>query len=495
MYKLFRPTVFACLMQMLSLSNFAQVTPVAYSSSTSVNWIRTWDVKYPQSNSSTITSNTNPDEVLQTTQYFDGLGRPLQSVIKQGSPLLKDQVSASVYDNFGREASQYLPYASTDNNGSFKLNPFQQQNSFYTNYLSGQSQTWFYGFTKFEASPLNRPAEIYAPGNSWAGTASQGTESNRHGVDMRYGINTTTDGVLSWTVNEAGLGNFSSYSAAAYSAGQLIKTITEDEQGGQIIEFKDKEGKIILRKVLLTASRDLGAGQSHTGFLCTYYIYDAANRLRCVIQPKGVEAYLSGGTLTPTILFEQCFRYEYDARGRMIMKKVPGAGKVEMVYDARDRLVMVRDSVRAAPTSWWQVFKYDALNRITQIGLWQNSSTRATHQTSAGTSTTYPTLASADVMQENYYDNYSWVSGQAGIASTMFTADLNSIYFFTSYNVAPYYAQAITPDYSNVREVNLPVREYACWARALICTVLFFTMPKEELFKPVELILRVGVMI
>ncbi|MDW3197566.1 MAG: hypothetical protein R8G66_34690 [Cytophagales bacterium] len=40
------------------------------------------------------------------------------------------------------------------------------------------------------------------------------------------------------------------------------------------------------------------------------------------------------------------FRYRYDHRNRMIEKQVPGAEKVEMVYDKRDRLVMTLDGNR-----------------------------------------------------------------------------------------------------------------------------------------------------
>ncbi len=34
---------------------------------------------------------------------------------------------------------------------------------------------------------------------------------------------------------------------------ELYKNITVDEQGKQVIEFKDKEGQVILKKVQLTA--------------------------------------------------------------------------------------------------------------------------------------------------------------------------------------------------------------------------------------------------
>ena len=85
-------------------------------------------------------------------------------------------------------------------------------------------------------------------------------------------------------------------------------------------------------------------GAGYTNWLSTYYIYDDLNNLRCVIQPEGVKAIVSNWSLTTTLLDEQCFRYEYDERGRMVMKKVPGAGEVWMVYDTRDRLVLTSDA-------------------------------------------------------------------------------------------------------------------------------------------------------
>ncbi|MEJ0105024.1 MAG: hypothetical protein WDO19_21830 [Bacteroidota bacterium] len=81
---------------------------------------------------------------------------------------------------------------------------------------------------------------------------------------------------------------------------------------------------------------DDGTGSSHTGWLCTYYLYDKMNNLRCVVQPRGVELISPSWVLSDaTILAEQCFRYEYDGRKRMIMKKVPGAAEVYMVYDCK----------------------------------------------------------------------------------------------------------------------------------------------------------------
>ncbi|WP_315824833.1 DUF6443 domain-containing protein [Paraflavitalea speifideaquila] len=110
---------------------------------------------------------------------MDGLGRPIQTVVKQGSlatgssPM--DLVMPVVYDAMGREQYQYLPFAANTtggnasvNDGAFKLNPFQQQATFTGTRYPGEN--YGYSQTIFEPSPLNRPLKQLAPGNSWAGS-------------------------------------------------------------------------------------------------------------------------------------------------------------------------------------------------------------------------------------------------------------------------------------------------------------------------------------
>ena len=91
-----------------------------------------------------------------------------------------------------------------------------------------------------------------------------------------------------------------------YAANSLYKNITTDEAGHQVIEFKDKRDHIVLKKVQLTATVDNGTGRGHTGCLCTDYIYDDFSRLRCVIQPTGIDSLRkTNWTLNTTRLHEQ----------------------------------------------------------------------------------------------------------------------------------------------------------------------------------------------
>jgi len=207
-------------------------TPGAYGTGTPINYVRTYDALAPFTNAADLLDPARTTrEVRQTTQYYDGLGRPLQTVIKQGSwvsgqPAGKDLVSTHIYDAFGRESLQYLPFASTSSDGQFKYNPFAEQKDFYNGHLQGQpgetnigsgQQNWAFTKTNFEASPLNRVLSTYAPGVSWVGSEQNTQASERRGMQRSYQINTAADGVRIWTVTEVAgeLGNYSTTSVYA----------------------------------------------------------------------------------------------------------------------------------------------------------------------------------------------------------------------------------------------------------------------------------------
>ena len=425
--------------------------PADYAQGTPVNYVRSFDVTAPIQDANALLSRPLKD-VKVTTQYLDGLGRPIQTVMREGSMLTgsaaTDMVSTNVYDEFGREKIKYLPYAEVSlNNGLFKSSPFTAQANFYSSQLTGQvgetsgnnQPNWSYNQTNFEASPLNRPLESFAPGVSWVGSASQTTEANRKSVKMKYWINTTLDAVRIWNVtNAVSVGQFGTYASPGnYPAGELSKMVTLDEHGKQVIEFKDKEGKVVLKKVQIGNSADNGNGVGNTlDWLCTYYLYNDIGQLSCVIQPEGVKTLNANGwVLNSTLLSEQCFRYEYDHRNRMIMKKVPGAGEVYMLYDKRDRLVMMQDANMRVGTIKWMVTKYDALNRPFETGLWNNSTSFAQHITNANNSTLdYPaTTGTYDILTITHYDDYnSLPSGLGAYATTWNT------HFSPTDNIWPY---------------------------------------------------------
>lgn len=403
-------------------SAHAQGLQPTYSTTVDVNSVLSYNPMAPISDMPTVISSPLQD-VKRSVQYVDGLGRPIQTVIKQGSLVTatgsnKDLVNTVLYDGFGREQYKYLPFAANGNNtndGTFKLNAFKQQADFSTGQYPGE--TFFYSKTNFDGSAMNQVTDTYAPGNSWAGSEA-GPAAQQRNVQVKNTYNTQADDVKIWTVvNSSTAGAFGSYQLPAtgdnyYAAGELYKTIITDEHKKQSIEFKDKEGKVVLKKVQLTATADDGSGTGYPGWLSTVYIYDVLGNLRCVVQPKGVEqlAGSSWNLSNTTLLNELCFRYEYDSRNRMIKKQVPGAAAESMVYDARDRIVLTQGGNLATQGKWLYT-QYDALNRPIATGLWASSLTQGQHAALAASSTSYPSMTGEEELTHTYYDDYdSWLA-------------------------------------------------------------------------------------
>ncbi len=385
----------------------------------------------------TVTADglTSPIDVQQTTQYFDGLGRPIQTVAKQASPLQNDMVTMNVYDPLGRESTKYMPYISPSNTGNFKTDPFSEQNSFNNTQFSGEQ--YYYGQTVYEPSPLDRPSATFAPGSSWIG-------GNR-GVSIQYLINTAADSVRIWVISSAP-GSIPTTSST-YPAGELDKNVTVNEAGHQAIEYKDQQGKVILKKVQLSST----PGTAHVGWLNTYYVYDSLDNLRFVIQPRAVELINGTWSISTGIANELCFRYEFDYRNRMVIKKIPGAGEAWMVYDSRDRVVMTQDSALRGQHKWFFA-RYDSENRPDSAGLITdptNYNNLAYHLTQAAGSVNYPVVNSYtnELLTQTYYDDYTWVAGTGSALSTSMAGNYSSNpnYFVTSYNASPTYAVQLTP--------------------------------------------------
>jgi len=427
-------------------SSLINPTPAAYTSGSRVNYVRTWLPLRPFVQDSDIVSvSRTVAEVNKTTQYIDGLGRTLQTVNWQASPKNSagqsyDMVVPVLYDSFGRETYKYLPYtSSTAGDGAFKANPFNEQGSFYSSTYPAQQSSFtneqvFYGTTLYEASPLNRPLKTLPAGNNWGG-------SNR-GISLSYEVNEANE-VLFW--NPPASNGAIPGSSGYYGAGQLYRTVTKDEHNHRTIEYKDREGHVVLKKVELpTATYPNPDSTSHNGWLCTYYVYDNLGLLRTVIPPKATQQVLTNANTIATDVFNGlCFHYDYDERNLMVVKYVPGTGEVWMVYDARDRLIMTQDAnMRSNLTPQWMVTQYDSQDRAIGTLLLNDTHNRTYHHDNAYNSTSYPSLSGATYQQltQTWYDDYSWASGISGISNILDNTYTSGGDYITP-GVAPLYAE------------------------------------------------------
>jgi RHS repeat-associated protein len=331
-----------------------------------MNYIKTRDFTEPGiGDMTTADDQTSVNVVHQTTQYYDGLGRPIETVSMESSPDGHDMIATTYYDDYGRIVQQYLPYEDGGTTGDFRTDASTKQPAFY-NAQFNNTEGYFYSNTTYENSPLNRVLETTAPGNSWTG--------NNVGISQLERTNDLYDSVRIWTIDSTE--DALPATAASYNPGTLSVQVTTDENGNEVIIYKDLQGQVILKKVQINDLQLPG----HYDWLCTYYVYDDLNNLRFVIPPKAVE-YLQANSwiLSQTIRYDLCFSYLYDERNRLIMKQVPNGGKTYMVYDTRDRMVFSQDSVQRANDQWLVNF-YDGQNRPVMLALYPSSDSRATLQ-------------------------------------------------------------------------------------------------------------------
>ncbi|MDN5217502.1 fibronectin type III domain-containing protein [Fulvivirgaceae bacterium BMA12] len=312
--------------------------------------------------------NLTVDQKNKSVEYFDGLGRGIQSVIVQGSPDKNDVVQHRQYDAFGRQANDYLPYAAymlagnSKDDGSFKSRPLNDLLVFYNpinidpEVQDIASDIYYLAQKKFEPSPLNRVAEQGAFGEAW-----QPNPNDENGKTIKFGyhVNEATQ-VRHWFIGN-GFPQTNNY----YSAGRLTLNIVTDEEGNETKEYTDKLGRVVLKEV--ENLKDNGDVE----WLSTYYVYDDFDNLRFVFPPKAVDELIQENwelaNFFDPILLNLSFQYSYDERQRMIMKKVPGAEPVYMVYDQFDRLVFTQDGNQFG-RSEWSFTKYDHLNRPVMTG-------------------------------------------------------------------------------------------------------------------------------
>jgi RHS repeat-associated protein len=328
-----------------------------------------------------------------TFGFFDGLGRPLQTVGVQQSPDQYDIVQPVEYDAVGREAVKYLPYVS-GNDGSYKMNFLGKSHEDYS--TISNAQYWFYQTTAkvasdtvpyseilFEPSPLHRPDKEFGPGEDWRNN----NKSIRHKFQENiHGTGTDQEIIIAWKVSSnlpvrSAVVSGAIVTGGYYATGQLSIKSTRDEQGNEVREYLDKEGKVLLKKVQAVPTSTPVSLSNRAHWAQTYYVYDSLGNLRFVIPPVLSHTIHQSDVYNPssTEVDNLAFQYKYDNRKRMTEKRVPGAQSVYMVYDKRDRLIMTQDgNQRAGATGaikYWTFTKYDDLNRPILTGIKDTTTT------------------------------------------------------------------------------------------------------------------------
>lgn len=227
---------------------------------------------------------TSPDHsgCREQVVYFDGLGRPSQTVDCGITPDRKDLVSLQEYDDQGRKLRTWLPAKSAGNGNYMTLSSLQSGAS---SLAGGDVRPYLQ--TTYEASPLNRPVAQHGAGEAWA----------EHPVSYQYITR-----------------NPRSFPSSYYMtpSGNFLGVCTTDEDGNQAYEFKDGFGRTIL------------AGRMDGPDPCfAYYEYDNHDDL-VNVYPPFVTYYQMNEPEGP-YQTQSSYSYHYDFLHRCVYKKTSGA--------------------------------------------------------------------------------------------------------------------------------------------------------------------------
>ena len=395
-----------------------------------VNFIKTETVLVAGKATEGAVSGLNVEEKTIGFEYFDGLGRVMQTVAVKQNPSFEDIITPVAYDKFGRQRREYLPYVGNIPDGTYRSNGLNEQNAFYNPSLHGsfhggvKTDTEPFSKNAFEASFLNRLSQEAAPGAAWE------LPDKARKYNYLTNLNGTAVGrerVIIW-----GITNNLPDSLRFYPSGNLLINVSTDEEGHEIREFTDRRGRMVLKKVQVATTAQIN---DNNDYLLTYYIYDDIGNLRFVLPPEATSR-LSSEYQGQTALNKQnflnqwAFQYQYDGERRMVEKQVPGAEPVYMIYDKRDRLALTQDGNQRNPSvtsgKEWTFSKYDALDRIIMSGVYTHGSTisRSAMQTLVDNGT-------------GQFETYNGAVGNYGYSNTVFPTtglDIHAITYHDKYN-------------------------------------------------------------
>jgi len=371
-------------------------------------------------------TNDAATSYLDEIHYFDGLGRPVQSIQKGVTPAKADLATWQEYDNYGQKSRSWLPAIATGNNGAYIApTAFTAKSTatYNSSILNNVADSKPYSETTYERSPLNRVHTHFNPGEFWY--------DDDLSIATNYYLNKGTTGYsacIKFKVTGTGI-NTKLERSGYYSDGMLYLTSKRDENGNYSYEFKNKLGQVVL-------SRQDNNGQYHD----TYFVYDLFGNL-CYVLPPLAADNLTDLTDTGNMIKNYAYIYKYNKYGNCISKKLPGCEPIYYVYDKTGSLIFSQDGEQRAKASpEWTFSIPDALGRVVLTGISKNTLNYTAdplgsivvyttwaktnniykgYNTPTGVALTLPTLLSV-----SYYDNYEFL-GLNGIPNTADTQYLS----------------------------------------------------------------------
>ena len=283
--------------------------------------------------------NANGTKYIDKIVYYDGLGRPFETALKAASPYKSDIVTYQEYDGAGRQYKVWSPVPMYAHDSCISQTTVQSvSQSFYLDPMAYQEII-------YEQSSLDRASYITGPGQAWYNAGRK--------VKNNYFTN-TEKGKLACILYAIQSDQQSIFNKGFYPKSELVVIQTIDEDDHVNYEFKDKQGRVVLKRIM-----------DGSKMLDTYFVYDDFGRLRYVLPPdvsQRLSTANSCWSINHELLQRAAYYYQYDRKGNCVIKKLPGCKAILMKYDKADRLIFSQDGNQHDKKEW-SLFLYDAFGR------------------------------------------------------------------------------------------------------------------------------------
>ena len=323
-----------------------------YGQSSDKNYIVQTDLLVPREYPFDV-STMSDGQKMDLIQYYDGLGRAMQTNSYHSSPTSKDLIQHIEYDSLGRQKMDFMPF-SAEADGLFQDSAYARTISYYSSRSDNTIPytTFPYSEKAFDNSPINRVMKQGFPGESWQLDAHP--QEFHYFTYINYYIHVPVFEINQQTMQFSTNTNYNSQTLS------ISRTVDEDENITDT--YKDKSDRIILTEKNISGTT-----------LRTYYIYDKYGNLAFVISPQGSRAITGSFSSNDQFIERWCFTYKYDSQNRLVEKRIPGMKKpVYMIYDSLDRVILTQDG-NMRKGCRWLFTKYDILGRPVLTGFYFNN--------------------------------------------------------------------------------------------------------------------------
>ena len=348
----------------------------------------------------TTSLSSNNISVMGTIEYYDGLGRKVQTVLQEASTDSRDLVDFMEYDAMGLPSKKWNVMISGEN-GAFLDVPSSVQ----SNAVNPYNDNMPFASYKYESAPSPRIVETHEPGTAW---------HSHQGKRNSYGLN-------SGVARPAHVARFmiafnGIIKDGLWAAGELDMVESYDEDSKCSMVFTDKQGKKIMET------------DSYNNLTGTYYIYDAFGQLRYVIPPKLCQILLNKNDNVLISDEDQdmkalAYIYKYDHHQKLISKKLPGKSVENVCFDKTGKIVLTQDG-NLAESGLWRFIAYDEVGRESYTALYHpqnpivrnnvaNKSLRVSYEEGVGYSMPLEGMNSDSILISSFYDSYDFVTSLA----------------------------------------------------------------------------------